>query len=292
MKRPQSLLVLAAAVLAVLSQRAWSEAQPPKENSDVTPLIIGVSKADLLKPQYAATGQLSAVRINKTERGVEEKVLESFGAGAIAEQRANEFVAQFLGSPAPVIKRRVFTHLRCRKTLFDDDRGSAFDTSCDAVNIHYTLPTDPTDPTALAACNVSVDADVLVLGRRARTFSWKLDPPADLVPTNTGGKTPRVRLLDRAQDPSGQEVRGITFSDNSDDPRERGSSPPSATKLVFVSPKQGLNDQSVVWERAQKTRIGYPKVFYYAVVLQLWSDTLQDYVFCEPYDPTVPVRGN
>ena len=88
----------------------------------------------------------------------------------------------------------------------------------------------------------------------------------------------------------GQEIRGITFSDNTEDPQERGENP-GGTDPVFATPQTSADGQSVVWTRV-RAQAKLAKVFYYAVVLEVWSDALQDYVFCAPYDPTIANRGN
>lgn len=281
--------VLATAGLAVGIAQAQQSDQQPR---------LAQAKAELFAPRFHATGRLSLVRpLPKTKRArgeesTQEEVLANFGAGALAEQRAFVEYAKSLTGGAPVVVKRVFTHYRCPKRALDSG-GSPSDTKCKPLKVSYTPPaSDPTDRTQLAECNVSVDVDVLYLGRRMKTVSWELDPVSPMTTTNAGVSVPRMRLLDRAFDPSGDEVRGITFSDNNDFPRERGNSGETSHGQVFDLPITSPDGQRVEWIRAVDQRREVAKLFYYAVVLQAWSETLQDYVFCKPYDPTIPNRGN
>jgi len=286
MKRLQVFVSLSAAVLAALAS-ADSSAQVVTEKR----AAVALTKAELFAPRFRATGHFSVVQLQPPadQRVLTEKLLRNFGAGAFAEKEAYAFAATFAGGPAPTVVKRVLKHYRCPKRA-NDGAGPASDTDCDPVKIKYTLPADPTDATVLAECGVTVDADVLYLGRKSKTIKWTLDPMSPMATANTGAAKPRIRLLDVGVDSGNQEVRGITFSDNTEDPQERGE-PPAGTDPVFASPMTTPDGQSVVWTRV-KAQAGLAKVFYYAVVLQLWSDTLQDYVFCAPYDPTIANRGN
>ncbi|MBX3606702.1 MAG: hypothetical protein KF788_15590 [Piscinibacter sp.] len=251
-------------------------------------------KAELFSPRFHATGELSLVRQlpepprSKGRKPVKEEVIESFGAGALAEERA--FTAyKVLSGDAPVVIRRVFRHDRCPQR----DRSGTPTVNCDPIKIFYEMPEKmPAKIEDYAKCNVSVDTDVMFLRRSARRVSWVLDPTSPMVTTASGVPIPRFRLLDRGYDPKGEEVRGITFSDNNDFPRQRGSLIETTTGPMFESMVTSADGQRVDWTRTTDQRRRLVKLFYYAVVLQVWSDTLQDYVFCEPYDPTIPNRGN
>ena len=131
---------------------------------------------------------------------------------------------------------------------------------------------------------------MIFLGRKAKSVKWVLEPPSPMVTTTGGATVPRIRLFNVGTSSDNQEIRGITFSDNTEDPQERGEQP-AGTDPVFATPTTSADGQSVVWTRV-KQQGPLSKVFYYAVVLELWSDALQDYVFCEPYDPTIANRGN
>ncbi len=289
MKRLHVLVSVAAGALVALAPAA-SRAQDVKARAPA----VALTKAQLFAPQYHAGGGFVVVQVVPAEgkRAATEKLLRDFGAGAEAEKQAYAFAAAAMATAsgsAPIVVKRVLKHYRCPKRAVDGG-GSGSDTDCLPVKIGYTLPPDPTDAAALAECGITVNADVIYLGRRAKTIKWVMDPPSPPAQTAAGTAMPRIRLLDLAYDAGGQPVRGITFSDNTEDPQELGE-PPAGTNPVFDTPVTAADGQSVVWTRV-RAKAGLAKVFYYAVVLQLWSDTLQDYVFCAPYDPTIANRGN
>lgn len=289
MKRLHAFVSLAAAALVALVALVPSASLAQVKDKPA----LALTKAELFSPRFHATGRFWVVQIPPPQGKptFAEKLLRDFGTGALAEKEAYAFAATAASGPAPTVVKRVLKHYRCPKRPADSG-GLPSDTDCQPVKIGYVLPADPTDPTKLAECSVTVDADVIYLGRRAKTVKWVLDPTSPMATTSGGVSKPRIRLLDLALDSSGQEVRGITFSDNTEDPQERGD-PPDGVRPVFDPPATTADGQATVWARVNDPpRRNLAKVFYYAVVLQLWSDALQDYVFCAPYDPTIANRGN
>lgn len=264
---------------------------------------LKASVDDLFRPRFQATGEFQLVRLvgEKRERTV---VLKTFGGGVTGEQSANAALetemATWKPGDAPVIVRNQYRHYRCPKRPLDStpkpseimndvDSGPPSNLDCDAINVKYTLPADPTAEVADVECKIDVDVDVLVVGRRVKSIRWQLAQDAGDVSGN-----PQMRLLDVALDPNNRLVRGITFHDNNMHPRERDETPAGNPENfdmfegAMTDPSRG---QWVTWSRDDSRR-RLPKSLYYAVVLQYWSTNLKHYVYCKPYDPLAYNKGN
>lgn len=296
-------VVAAAALLVSVQALAVPDGPPPAKGPDVPArespqMQIGLDA--LFNPRFHATGEVQLVKLRDKKR---VEVVETFGHGAAAEQKANvaleKALAAFKAGDAPVFIRHVATHYRCPKRKddtaptsdeinSDTDSGPASDLDCKHLFINYTPPADPTTEVDQVECGIGVDVDVLVLGRRVKSITWELSPHSAKV-----GDKPLMRLLDVATDAYGIPVKGITFHDNNLDPRERGDVSPAGLDQIPILEGANTNadGQSVIWSRADGRR-RLPKSLYYAVVMQYWSTNLNHYVYCKPYDPLVYNKGN